>query len=138
MRVSFIHTAAIGLVALGGCLLDRETNEYAMAMKSRSTEELHDVVVEFDGPLSKRGEKPTFTFGIIVPNQNKVDGNMPLLPTKHIVVRWRTPDGVVHKKDLDVSDVSKNFEGRLQFWIYSDDVTYEVYPQRWPATLSDS
>ena len=109
----------VSVLLAGGCGLE----DYNVVVKNVGRRTIDDATVIY-GKFTSGG-------GILPPGIYAGHGN-PDYPIPTVAtVEWRTEDGVMHRKDVEVKKlVPKGFRGDIQFEIADDDtVTVRIIPR---------
>lgn len=114
---------ALTLLLVGAITAGCSVEDYNVVIKNVGKQEIRDGAVVY-GDFRSIG-------GVIIPGSKKGHGHPEYPIPATATVEWRTEDGVMHRKDVEVKKlVPKGFRGDIQFEIADDNtVTVRVIPR---------
>ena len=96
---------------------------YDVSIKNISKLVLDDAHVSYDNFYS--------IGGVLPPGIEKIHGNPNYPIPDKATVEWRTKDGIFHKKEIDLTRISKDFSGEIRFEIDdSNNVAIRAVPRK--------
>jgi hypothetical protein len=119
MRKLWLSAVLSTGLLIGGCGVE----DYNVVIKNVGTRRVDNAQVVY-GEFRSVG-------GILSPGIWKLHGNPEYPIPSTATVEWRTEDGVLHHKDVEVKKlIPKGFRGDIQFEIADDDsVTVRIIPR---------
>lgn len=120
MRTKIVTVFALLLLA-DGCLIDNP--RYNVSIMNVSNAVLHDANVTY-GSFESGG-------GILPPGIHKVYCLVPFPIPDVATVEWRAQDAVLHRKEVSLGRVPKDFGGEVRFEIDAEDnVNVRLIPKK--------
>ncbi|MDD4870756.1 MAG: hypothetical protein PHR77_09370 [Kiritimatiellae bacterium] len=119
MKVLLTAGVLFGVLLIGGCRVE----DYNVVIKNVGKRTINDATVIY-GEFSSGG-------GIIISGSEAGYGHPEYPIPEKATVEWRTEDGQMHRKDVEVKKlIPKGFGGDIQFEIADDNtVTVRVIPR---------